>query len=161
MPTVATPTTMASFTVVVRTCTIHAPYIAAATRYTSHGSGESSVSAPQFCEQHLGSILAIPTSFPCRKMSPEKKEQPSLHLASATTTRIGASNPNSGEIRFATCHPIIAQSKSNLVKHSKVGQTVKSGQRLVKREGFNYKYWYFWMSLKNCTIGLKMGYLEN
>jgi len=31
-----------------------------------------------------------------------------------------------------------------MVKYSNV---VKVGQRLVKREGFNCKYWYFWMSL--------------
>jgi len=50
------------------------------------------------------------------------------------------------------------QSLLNLVK---VCQIWSKSQRLVKGEGFNCKYWYFWMSLQIWTTGLKMGYLEN
>jgi len=59
----------------------------------------------------------------------------------------------------SSCHCTIKG--SNLVKHSKVGQTVNSGQRLVKGEGFNCKYRYFWISQQIWTIGLEMAYLEN
>jgi len=63
------------------------------------------------------------------------------------------------KVHSTTCQSAIAQSNRS------TGQLVKaalnSGQRLVKGERFNCKYWYFWMSLQNWTIGLKMGYLEN
>jgi len=51
-------------------------------------------------------------------------------------------NP-SHERESALCHVSVSHCTvkwSNLVKHSKVGQTVNYGQRLVKGEEFNYKY---------------------
>jgi len=68
-------------------------------------------------------------------------------------------NPNLGERR--SCHVSFSQWTLKWSKLVKAGQTVNSGQRLVKREGFNCKYWYFWMSLQNWTTELKIGYLEN
>ncbi|QCD93510.1 hypothetical protein DEO72_LG5g1585 [Vigna unguiculata] len=140
-----------------RICTILRIRIGSRSHYSvsKHLTAQQDVTAApwQFCNN--SNEIATPPckhrefiSTPLRNSENELAQPPSmaaplhlhLDLAPATATRIGAANPNSGERRFATCHPIIAQSKSNLVKHSKAGQTVKFGQRLVKREGFNYKY---------------------
>jgi len=59
------------------------------------------------------------------------------------------------KVHSATCQFLNGQSN---------GQTVNSGQMFKdwsNEEEFNCKYWYFWMSLQNWTIELKIGYLEN
>jgi len=64
---------------------------------------------------------------------------PDIHLQ--PQSMMEAANPNSGE--RALCHVSVCYCTVKLVK---VGQTVnssqifKSGQRLVKQEGFNFKY---------------------
>jgi len=94
------------------------------------------------------------TQQPCRKTSLRQKPW--------WRKEEGGRNPNSGERR--SCHVLVCYCTVKLVKP---GQTVnssqifKSGQRLVKQEGFNCKYWYFWMSLQIWTTGLKMAYWEN
>jgi len=56
-----------------------------------------------------------------------------LHLAPTAAIRIGAANPNSGERRFATCQPLIAQSNwSNMVNWSNFGQILVNIVKMVK-----------------------------
>jgi len=85
---------------------------------------------------HAAHVLAIPASLPCQKTSLEKKERPSLHLAPSATTRIGAANLNSGERRFTTCQPLVAQTNwsnwSNLVNWSNFGQILVNIVKMVK-----------------------------
>jgi len=128
----------------------------------------------QFCLYHLCSGS---TQTKQLQQPPSSLHAPATHKHGGTTfeqihaavapltdlalhyTKVWEWNPNFGERR--SCHVSVCYCTVKLVKAGQTvnsGEIFKSGQRLVKQEGFNYKYWYFWMSLQIWTTWLKMAY---
>ena len=100
------------------------PHTTCSSRAHLHPSPENAQAAAN--HHHVGAAaIAAATSLHETFPQPKCERNPSLERESAL------------------CHVLVSHYTvkwSNLVKHSKAGQTVNSGQRLVKGEGFNWKY---------------------
>jgi len=100
------------------------PRTTCSSRAHLHPSSENAQAAAN--HHHVGAVaIAAATSLHETFSQPKCERNPSLERESAL-------------YHVSVSHSTVKW--SNLVKHSKAGQTINSGQRLVKGEGFNYKY---------------------